>query len=90
MRNKYRSAIYYFSNIQREESKQIIDDLQSDFSNKIITEVLPFHQFKPSSEEFQNYYQSNPEKPFCKTYINPKLTFLKNKFGAVFKDKINQ
>lgn len=81
MRNKYRSAIYYFYQQQKEESLKIIDKLQIGFSDKIITQVLVFHQFKPSSKDFQNYYQSNPEKPFCTNYITPKLKLLLHKFS---------
>ena len=81
MRTKYRSAIYYFTHQQKEESLKIIDEFQPQFDNKIITQVLEFQQFKPSSEEFQKYYQTNPEKPFCTTYINPKLKLLLQKFS---------
>ena len=88
MRTKYRSAIYYFTHQQKGESLKIIDELQPQFDNKIITQVLEFQQFKPSTEEFQNYYQSNPEKPFCKRYINPKLAFLQKEYKNEFKGKI--
>lgn len=88
MRNKYRSAIYYFSEPQKVESLKIIEELQSKFEGKIITKVLEFQNFKPSPKEFQNYYLSNPEKPFCKTYINPKLTILQKKYKKEFKGKI--
>jgi peptide-methionine (S)-S-oxide reductase len=81
MRNKYRSAIYYFSQKQKEESSKIINKLQINFDAKIITQVLEFKDFKPSSEEFQNYYQSNPNKPFCEKYINPKLTLISKEFS---------
>ena len=81
MRNKYRSAIYYFSEQESKESLKIIDKLQSKFNNKIITQILEFDDFKPSTKEFQNYYQSNPKKPFCKNYINPKLQILIQKFS---------
>ncbi|WP_439131427.1 peptide-methionine (S)-S-oxide reductase [Polaribacter sp.] len=81
MRNKYRSAIYYFNSNQKMESEQILKALQLNFSDKIITQILPFEAFKPSSEEFQNYYQKNPKKPFCKKYINPKLNLLTQKFS---------
>ena len=81
MRTKYRSAIYYFSHQQKEESLKIIEDLQGSFSDRIITKVIAFKNFKPSTEEFQNYYQSNPDKPFCKNYINPKLKLLLNQFS---------
>ncbi|MDD7915873.1 peptide-methionine (S)-S-oxide reductase [Polaribacter ponticola] len=81
MRTKYRSAIYYFSNLQKEESLDIISKLQANFNDKIITKTLSFNSFKPNTVEFQNYYQSNPDKPFCKNYINPKLKFLLQKFS---------
>ena len=90
MRTKYRSAVYYFSNTQEERSVNIIKELQSEFEKEIITKVLEFKKFKPSSEEFQNYYQSNPNKPFCKNYINPKLQFLLKKFKKnIHKSKVS-
>tara|TARA_B100000795_G_C22803943_1_gene443639 strand:- start:3397 stop:3939 length:543 start_codon:yes stop_codon:yes gene_type:complete len=81
MRTKYRSAIYYFSQHEKEKSQKIIKELQFDFEDKIITQILEFKRFKPSIEEFQNYYQSNPDKPFCENYINPKLQFLLQNFS---------
>jgi len=81
MRTKYRSAIYYFSHQQKEDILHIIDKFQILFKDKIITKTLPFHSFKPNTEEFQNYYQSNPDKPFCKNYIHPKLKFLLQRFS---------
>lgn len=81
MRNKYRSAIYYFNNLQQKESTGILKELQLDFKKPIITQILEFTEFKPSSKAFQNYYQSNPEKPFCKNYIQPKLQFLLQHFS---------
>ena len=90
MRNKYRSAVYYFSNSQKEKSLKIIDELQSSFKDEIITKVVEFTSFKPSTEEFQNYYQSNPNKPFCETYINPKLKFLVQNFSnQIEKSKVS-
>ena len=89
-RNKYRSAIYYVDAHQQEKSKEIIEELQPNFDAKIITQILEFKNFKPSTEEFQNYYQQNPEKPFCEKYINPKLTFLVEKFSnQVDKSKVS-
>lgn len=85
MRDKYRSAIYTFSEIQTKNCIEILSCLQTEFSNKLITEVLPFKTFKPSREDIQNYYQKNPEKPFCKRYINPKLNLLLEKFSLHLK-----
>jgi len=81
MRSKYRSAIYVFSEEQRLDSKQIIANFQEGFDNKIITQVLPFNNFNPSPIEFQNYYQKNPNKPFCEKYIHPKLNLVTQQFS---------
>ena len=90
MRTKYRSAVYYFTNHQKEESFKIIKELQPSFEEKIITQVLEFKAFKSSTDEFQNYYLSNPKKPFCQNYIEPKLKFLLQKFSTkVNKSKVS-
>ena len=90
MRRKYRSAIYVFSKKQKIKSLQIITSLQKDYKQTIITQVLGFVEFKPSDSKFENYYYSDPEKPFCETYINPKLTLLLANFSKhVNTNKLN-
>jgi peptide-methionine (S)-S-oxide reductase len=81
MRHKYRSAVYWFDAEEEAIIKEIIDGLQPGFNEPIITQVLPFADFKKSSPEHLNYYYTNPEKPFCTMYIHPKLELLKNKFA---------
>lgn len=85
MREKYRSAMYCFSNNQKEESFKILKEIQETFNEEIITKILKFKDFKISAEEFQNYYQKNPEKPFCKKYIHPKLKIILNEFSQYSK-----
>lgn len=81
MREKYRSAIYAFNQDDFELSVAIINELQTDFDDKLVTQVYYFRAFKPSAAQFQNYYRSNPQKPFCKRYIAPKLKFLSANFS---------
>ena len=83
MRHKYRSAVYWFDAAEEPLIKEIIGGLQSHFSDPIITQVLPFGNFKVSSPEYRNYYYANPEKPFCTLYIHPKLELLKKKFALL-------
>ncbi|MFD1616350.1 peptide-methionine (S)-S-oxide reductase [Gelatiniphilus marinus] len=82
MRYKYRSAVYTFAKSQEKESNHIIERLQKHFNGKLITAVLPFSRFKASREAIQNYYHKNPNKPFCETFINPKLKLLLKQFSA--------
>lgn len=83
MRNKYRSAIYVFSNDQEEASKEAIHEVQQDFEQPVITAVLPFGNFKVNDEQFLEYYYQAPQRPFCQTYIQPKLKMLLKKFKTV-------
>ncbi|MGI9551399.1 MAG: peptide-methionine (S)-S-oxide reductase [Aurantibacter sp.] len=81
MREKYRSAIYVFSNAQFTQASRILSNLQSSFEKKIITKVYHFDKFKPSGEQFVDYYYRDQSKPFCQTYIGPKLSLLIEKFS---------
>ena len=81
MRRKYRSAVYTFSKEQKELVDQILNELQADFSEPLITRALSFDNFRTSTAAFQNYYQKNPQKPFCKSYIDPKLKLLLDRFA---------
>jgi len=88
MRYKYRSAVYTFSEEQKHKVKGVIDSIQGTFESEIITKVVPFDSFKASPEMFQNYYQKNPNKPFCKTFINPKLSLLIKQFSIHINSEI--
>ncbi|MBA6302807.1 peptide-methionine (S)-S-oxide reductase [Colwellia sp. MB02u-14] len=87
MRKKYRSAIYTYNDAQNQEANSVLDALQSDFDKPIITQVLPFDSFKANKDELQNYLYNSPNKPFCKTYIHPKLRLLLTHFKHQVNDE---
>ena len=80
MRKKYRSAVYTFSENQHKEAIRALDKLKESSDRDIVTEVLPFKAFRPSEEQFNNYYYTNPKKPFCQNHIHPKLKLLLERF----------
>ena len=73
MRGKYRSAVYTFSEEQGIRVRNALEQLQQDEYSKSIVRVLEFDAFKPVDQAFENYFLTDPERPFCKTYIEPKL-----------------
>ena len=81
MRNKYRSAVYTYSDEQAINSHVILRQLQHDFELKIITQVLPFSKFKTNKVELTDYLYSSPNRPFCQRYIHPKLQLLMQRFN---------
>lgn len=87
MRKKYRSAIYTFSDDQAETAIQTLRQLQSQFDKPLVTQVLPFEEFKSSDDKFQNYFEKNAGGQFCKTYIDPKLSLIRQKYSSVTKVK---
>ncbi|MGI9546144.1 MAG: peptide-methionine (S)-S-oxide reductase [Flavobacteriaceae bacterium] len=82
MRSRYRSAIYTFSQRQKVEANNILEKLQAEFKEPLITEALSFKEFRTSDTAFQNYYRQNPNRPFCKSYIDPKLKLIIERFSS--------
>lgn len=81
MRKKYRSAVYVFSKEQFQLCKNIMATLQKQFAKPLITQVQYFESFKLNTSTYLDYYYKNPEKPFCKNFIDPKLVKLRAQFG---------
>ncbi len=82
MRGKYRSAIYAFDDAQSLRACSFLDALQPAFDARLVTRALPFGTFRPSDKRFQNYQARMPDRPFCTTYIDPKLALLRREFAA--------
>ncbi|RED99869.1 peptide-methionine (S)-S-oxide reductase [Marinoscillum furvescens] len=79
LRQKYRSAVYTTTPEQIRSCQKAITSCQTDFEQPIITKVLPLEHFRLNEEQYLHYYLSNPDKPFCQTYITPKLRKLRQK-----------
>ena len=80
MRQKYRSAIYTFDKAQALEAEAIMIEKQKHFDKALVTKIYPFNSFKLNCEKFLNYYEKNQDKPFCNSYIKPKLAMLLSKY----------
>jgi peptide-methionine (S)-S-oxide reductase len=80
MRGKYRSAVYVYDDTQFKQALDILDALSADFNAAIITQVYAFKSFKQNKAELQDYLYTAPDRPFCQTYIHPKLKLLLTRF----------
>jgi peptide-methionine (S)-S-oxide reductase len=83
MRDKYRSAVYYFDSNDKAIIESVIGKLALENDTSYITQTLPFADFRLNSENYLNYYKKDKQKPFCLTNINPKLTAIRKKFGRL-------
>ena len=72
---QYRSAIFYHDEQQKriaEQSKRDTDASEL-WPNTIVTEIVPFRKFYPAEGYHQNFYRQNPNQPYCRFMIEPKL-----------------
>lgn len=82
MRGKYRSAVYVYSDDQARRACAALAAEQVGFAEPLVTRVLQAEAFRPSPPRFRDYYRSDPERPFCRVYIEPKLDALRRGFTA--------
>jgi len=81
---QYRSVIYYHDEQQKTESQAMIDALQKQIREPIVTELSPLSNFYPAEQYHQDYYNENPNQGYCSILIAPKLA----KFEQYFADKL--
>ena len=81
---QYRSEIFYTSEEQKHIAEEYITllDKESVFSNPIVTKVTEAPTFYLAEEYHQNYYNDNPNQPYCRYVIVPKLEKLQTKFKS--------
>lgn len=91
LREKYRSAIYVFSEDQFAEAEILLSRFRELRDGELVTELLYFHSFKNNIPDLTNYFFTRPDAVFCKRYIHPKLTFVKEKYdGHLNLEKLNK
>lgn len=73
--SQYRSAIFYHSDEQMKIAEASIKEAEKSgmYEDSIVTEIIPLTTFYPAEEYHQNYFRLNPNAPYCKLVIKPKL-----------------
>ena len=82
MRGKYRSAVYGFSESEMAAARAAMDKWQAEFERPIVTEVVRMGGFRQNTQRYQDYYRKNPEAPFCRRWVAPKLGVVEGLRGS--------
>ena len=85
---QYRSIILYHNPTQRalaEKYKQKLDTAGI-YNNPIVTEIASLDGFYKADISHQDYYRNNPNAPYCRFVIQPKI----DKFEKVFSDRLKR
>lgn len=66
--------------------KTVIDEVQKEYDEMIVTQLEMFEQFYKAEDYHQNYYNTNPDGGYCQAVINPKL----NKIKHLYQEKLKE
>jgi peptide-methionine (S)-S-oxide reductase len=84
---QYGSIIFY-----RNENQKLMAELSKarawhHFTHPIVTRIVPFKKFYEAEIRHQEYYDNNPDAPYCQLIIAPRLQVLENK-GVISKQPV--
>ena len=79
---QYRSIILYNNEAQRLAAEKSKAEAQKHFKRPIVTEIVPLKKFYKAEGYHQNYYRSNPDQPYCRFVIQPKVEKFEKKLEA--------
>jgi peptide-methionine (S)-S-oxide reductase len=81
---QYRSAIFYHDDNQKQIAEVSKTEAAKLFSAPIVTEITPASEFYKAELYHQNFYKLNPNQPYCRYMVDPKV----KKFRKSFADKL--
>ena len=76
---QYRSAIYYINDQQKSSANKAMKKASQLYDDPITTEVKKLENFYVAEGYHQDYYENNPNAPYCAFVIAPKIKKLKKK-----------
>jgi peptide-methionine (S)-S-oxide reductase len=84
---QYRSAVFYHDDEQRRVAEEVMRELEAEhvFDDPIVTRIEALQAFYPAEEYHREYYSRNPNQPYCRAVIAPKVAKLRSKYLAKLK-----
>ena len=85
---QYRSAIFYHDAAQKAAAERTRADAEAErvWRDPIVTEIAPFDVFYEAEGYHQDYFNNNPNQPYCVYVVDPKV----RKFRKSFQNKLKQ
>ncbi len=83
---QYRSAIFYHNEGQRIAAEKSIKEIAMPlWEQSVVTTLEPLAEFYTAEDYHQNYYNLNPDQPYCSIVIAPKIAKARAKFAGKMK-----
>jgi peptide-methionine (S)-S-oxide reductase len=83
----YRSIILYQNPEQERIARQTIKNLTEAkaFHDPIVTQVVPLTDFYPAENYHQEYFKNNPNQPYCRFVVAPKVNKFRKSHAELLK-----
>jgi len=84
---QYRSVVFYHSEEQKKAAEEMKTKLVNDhvWEDPIVTQIVPFEKFYAAEAYHDDYFEKNPDQPYCSYVIAPKVKKFEKTFGAYLK-----
>ncbi len=79
---QYRSIAFYANAQEKQAIEAAIERARSEWSDPIVTQVVPSCTFYPAEDYHQQYYELNGEQPYCRLVVAPKIAKFREKFAG--------
>ena len=79
---QYRSAIFFHSPAQEATAREVIATFAKEqvYGKPIVTEIAPASVFYPAEAYHQEYFERNPNQPYCQAVVAPKVAKFRKHF----------
>ena len=87
---QYRSAIFTHDEAQRAAAEKTRDQVVAEgvWRDPIVTEIIPFDTFYEAEGYHQDYFNNNPNQPYCVYVVDPKVRKFRKSFQARLKQTL--
>ncbi len=83
---QYASAIFYANEQEEQKARAAIEKAQANFSDSIVTKLLPAAKFWVAEDYHHNYFELNPNQPYCAMVVGEKVSKFMRKYADKLKD----
>ena len=78
---QYRSIVLYHDDAQRETAEAAKEAAQEYWDDLVVTEIEPLETFYRAEDYHQNYFDKNPDQPYCQVVVAPKVAKARQKYA---------
>lgn len=81
---QYRSCIFYGNESQRMIAEDAIEKASEFYENEIVTELEKIDIFWPAEHYHQDYFERNPNQPYCMFSVAPKVAKARKRHSILY------